>query len=236
MSAKGRGREVRDFEWYPTPAWCVHRLLERIGARLGSVDAFLEPCAGDGAIVRAVDEWLAGDGAAFDNRCAWYCNDIQDVAKIFDGGSARVSKVDQCDGPDWLRAHRNGLPIPALASITNPPFSKALEFMAESVVTCTISAYLVRLNIVGASDDRVEWLRAHKPEVFVLPDRPSFDGIGNDSGAYAWLVFDDRIPSSSFDILDRTPLSVRKEAEAEARRLLEGRTELAAAMQGSLFS
>jgi hypothetical protein len=61
MSAKGRGRhEGGEHDYYPTPAWCVDRLLDRIGDRLmdslENADA-LEPTCGDGAYVRTARLW-----------------------------------------------------------------------------------------------------------------------------------------------------------------------------------
>jgi len=54
MSATGRGRERDEHDFYETPAWCVHRLLEAVPQLPGG--AWLEPCAGKGAIIRAVNE------------------------------------------------------------------------------------------------------------------------------------------------------------------------------------
>jgi hypothetical protein len=52
MSAKGRGSVVAESEFYPTPPWVVHRILGRLALPSGE---WLEPSAGDGAIVRAVN-------------------------------------------------------------------------------------------------------------------------------------------------------------------------------------
>ena len=62
MSATGRSSVRKDYDNYPTPAWCVRRLLERVDLPGGT---WLEPAAGDGAIVRAVRaarhdvDWIA---------------------------------------------------------------------------------------------------------------------------------------------------------------------------------
>lgn len=50
MSATNRGAERHAHDFYATPAWCVHRLVERVGAMVGPV---LDPCCGDGALLRA---------------------------------------------------------------------------------------------------------------------------------------------------------------------------------------
>ena len=65
MSATGRGAERRASDYYPTPAWCIWRLLDALS--LPCRCTWLEPAAGDGAIVRAVNavvpdlDWVAVD-------------------------------------------------------------------------------------------------------------------------------------------------------------------------------
>lgn len=56
MSATGRSDVRRLDDFYATPAWCVRRLLEGVNPPGG---LWLEPCAGDGAIIRAVEEMRA---------------------------------------------------------------------------------------------------------------------------------------------------------------------------------
>ena len=46
MSATNRGAVRNEHDFYPTPAWCVHRLLEAVPLPAGR---WLEPCVGDGA-------------------------------------------------------------------------------------------------------------------------------------------------------------------------------------------
>ena len=52
MSATNRGGKRSDGDFYPTPAWCVDRLLEEVELPAGR---WLEPAAGDGAIIQAVN-------------------------------------------------------------------------------------------------------------------------------------------------------------------------------------
>ena len=56
MSSTNRGGKRQDLDVYPTPAWVVDRLLEVVDFPGGR---WLEPCAGDGAIMRAVNAWRA---------------------------------------------------------------------------------------------------------------------------------------------------------------------------------
>ena len=54
-------------------------------------------------------------------------------------------------------------------------------------------------------------MRAKPPDVFVLPDRPSFTGEGSDSADYAWFVWPSTIRAARFQVLKATPLAERKQ-------------------------
>lgn len=51
MSAKNRGTKSKPFDFYPTPFDVVEKLLQNHKLRVGAI---LEPCAGDGAIIRVI--------------------------------------------------------------------------------------------------------------------------------------------------------------------------------------
>ena len=75
----------------------------------------------------------------------------------------------------------------AALSVFNPPFSLALQFVLASMERADQVLMLQRLNWFGTKQRSV-WLARHCPDVYVLPDRPSFtsDG-GTDSAEYAWF-------------------------------------------------
>lgn len=181
-----------DCEWFPTPAWCVWRILDTLAeteiSRL-ELKTWLEPCCGDRSIIEAVKSWRSGRlGAAHFLTC-----DLQFPADH--------------EG-DYL-AWKLGL-HPA-ACIMNPPFSKALQFAAKAHEECRTVFMLQRLNWL-ASGQRHQWLSAHTPDVYVLPDRPSFTGDGKTDGQdYAWFVWRKRSSRSyaRVEILDRTAQSER---------------------------
>jgi hypothetical protein len=79
-------------------------------------------------------------------------------------------------------------PGPLDVVITNPPYRQALDFVRWGRAHAPVTAMLLRLNFLGTAQ-RVAFLRDHPPDVFVIPDRPSFDGIGHDSIEYAWFVW-----------------------------------------------
>jgi hypothetical protein len=214
MSAKGRGRHEGGVEdYYPTPAWCVWRLLDRIGSALPLAGHWLEPTAGDGAVARAVEEWCVGEG----HEPRWT------LVELRAGALRGMDCGHRLDGTDYL-TWRHGYQF-ALA-LGNPPYSIAEKIIRKALDEADIVAMLLRTGFLG-SDERVDFWRTvgANPALYVLPDRPSFDGIGSDSATYAWFVWGEGF--SGVHMLDSTPLAVRnaqKPAALEFQRV-----------QGSLF-
>lgn len=120
--SKRVARETRiggELEDYPTPAWCVHRLLEAWTPYDG---LWVEPCAGSGGILRAVADVLDGDHA----WCA-YELDPKHYARL----SEYVDKFQQHSmayHTDYLinGDQHYGNPV---AVITNPPYTLAQHFV-----------------------------------------------------------------------------------------------------------
>jgi hypothetical protein len=109
---------------------------------------------------------------------------------------------------------------PFSVCITNPPYSIAEEVTRKCQVIAEITVLLLRVNFL-ASGERAEWLKAWTPDVYVIPNRPSFRGKGTDSTEYAWFVFDRRrrTGAGQLSILATTPKEIRK---AEKERRLTG--------------
>lgn len=55
MSATGRGAKRRERDFYPTPAWCTRAILPKLVGLHGA--SVLEPCKGDGAIMRELEKY-----------------------------------------------------------------------------------------------------------------------------------------------------------------------------------
>jgi len=179
MSATGRSDVRRADDHYQTPDWCVEALLERVPLH-GPV---LDPCCGEGAILRVLDNWGVGllGGVEISEERA---------AKAYDVASIAVG--------DYLTATFDHT-WTANAIVTNPPFSlaepfirRALEFVAPGGDVIM----LLRLNFLGARcRNEAEWSDYDIPlwglgqlrAVYVLPRRPSFTGGGNDACEYAWF-------------------------------------------------
>lgn len=165
MSATGRSDVRVEADYYPTPAWCVHRLLEAVDLPAG---VWLEPCVGDGAIVRAV-------GRTGRLGVQWRTYDIRE-----DSVASTVM--------DFLSLEPNPLRSSADVCLTNPPYSLAMEFVQHAMKHAHVTAMLLRLNFLG-SEGRAQFFRAHPPSVYVLPNRPSFVGGRTDACEYAWFVW-----------------------------------------------
>lgn len=159
MSATGRGAERQEDDFYCTESWCVNALLAKLYLPGGR---WLEPGAGDGAIVRAVQALRS---------------DVEFTA--IEKRDTLIGQVTPCDwwGSDFLEP--NDQLLPALSAnkfdvaIGNPPYKLALQFIWQSMQFAKIVAFLLRLDFLG-SRKRVPFWRKHPADVYVLPDRPSF--------------------------------------------------------------
>jgi len=198
MSSTNRGtRGGNGHDQFPTPAWCVHRLLEAIELPGSN---WLEPCAGAGAIIKAVNEKR--------NGVHWYAWDIDGKYRdslVWSIGTDRVQIGD---------ALKLSIPPSTHTILTNPPFFishlLAEHFLASSKA---LVVFLQRLN--WCAGPRAAMFRGQRPSVYVLPDRPSFTPDGKtDSIEFAWFVFDG---AGDFQVLESTPLEIRSAAKRELK-------------------
>lgn len=198
MSATGRGPRLGGPEdYYATPSWAVDRLLEAWHPPGG---LWVEPSAGDGAIIRAVN--------ARRSDVEWAALEIRE--ECFDVLSGLTNRgVAICD---FLYDQPTGNLWKASVVIGNPPYSLAFEFIKEAQARCpdAVVCFLLRLNF-AASGERADFMRRQKPSVYVLPNRPVFaknkDGKwSGDSCEYAWFVFDGK---GTFRVLGTTPKAER---------------------------
>lgn len=172
MSATGRGqRSGGADDFFITPAWAVRRLLEAYALPGGD---WLEPGAGDGAVIRAV-QTVRSDVSftAVEKRdvlvgratpCNWYTLDFLQL------GTLKITEkfFDVCIG--------------------NPPYKLAREFIEQSFDYALITAFLLRINFL-ASEERADFWARYPADVYVLPDRPSFClSVKCTSCSYKWTL------------------------------------------------
>lgn len=167
MSATGRGAERAEADYYPTPAWCVQRLLDHVELPAG---IWLEPSAGEGHIIRAAQL----------SRVWWIAVEMREEC-----GPPLRAVCDDVVIADFLRW--DGVHVPCAVALGNPPFSLAQEFVEHALRHAEQVVYLLRLSFLESQKRRAFFGRVGVPDVFVLPERPSFTGEGTDSCAYAWM-------------------------------------------------
>ena len=196
MSSTNRGAARRKDDAYYTPDWCVRRLME-VWNPYG--DRWLEPSAGAGNIIRAAKPFTQGahwTAVELDPEVVAWLGPLADVLLVGDF-------LDMAPG-----MARSSLP-PYDVVIGNPPYSLAMEFVQACLQLGEHVALLLRLNFVGSAK-RSDFLRRQMPDIYVLPNRPSFTGGKTDSIEYAWFVWGPhRSHLGRIQVLKTTPKAER---------------------------
>lgn len=205
-STKDRVRDGLDF--YQTPRWCVDRLVNSgvLAAELATPGLnVLEPAAGRGAIVERLDGWAKVPGS-----WVWTSYEID---------LGHIEALQQCHvgthevyGKDFLGVAPALQPGSFQVIITNPPYSLSHEYLQACWrLQPKKLIFLLRLSFL-ASANRTDFMRKYAPDVYVLPDRPSFTGKGADSTDYAWFCWYPRTGRKQglIEVLPATPLAERK--------------------------
>lgn len=190
MSSTNRGAERRVDDAYMTPPWCVRRLLDVWRPR-GTSGILVEPAVGTGNIVRAIGT----------EPFSWLTYDIREVAAV---GEMHVTG-------DFLKVASYG--TDAEAVITNPPYCLAEEFIRHSRSCFPLAdvVFLLRIAFLASASRLPLWRDVGTPDVYVLPNRPSFTGGGTDSADYAWFVWPrEKRPHGCVRVLAETPAAERK--------------------------
>ncbi len=201
MSSTNRGGQRSEADNYPTPAWPVRRLLEKLPLPSGH---WLEPGGGDGHIIRAVN--------AVRSDVTWWTAELREECRA--PLVAAVGSPDRVIIGDYLVSPPPafpGAPPRFKVAIGNPPFNLAMDFIEQSLALADCVAMLLRLNFMG-SELRWDWMRRYPADLYVLPNRPSFRGYGSDSIEYAWYVWEEGKKERTFGLhrmLDITPLAER---------------------------
>jgi hypothetical protein len=169
MSSTHRGGKRSPADNYATPLWCVHRALEAIALPDG---VWCDPCAGTGNIIQGTQmvrpeiSWKAYE---LRPECLEPLVNIDSHPTIVDFTST------------YLR------PPEFDVILMNPPYRLAQEFIEKSLQCADHVVALLRLNYLG-SNSRNAFMRNDCPDVYVLPNRPSFESNGRtDSIEYAWM-------------------------------------------------
>lgn len=214
MSSTARGGQKSPADNYPSPNWTIHRFLDRFVVHHPELgDLWLEPGAGEGNLIHATQEWTEAKQPW--RKITWDACDIRvEVEPFLDNLGVRNISIG-----DYFV---NGPPTDDKYDmiITNPPFSLAMPFINRSLEANTrFVVMLQRLNFMG-SINRHAFMQRYHPDLYILPNRPSFKATGaTDSIEYAWFVWDKenlQRSSGTHYLLDTTPKADRK---AEHERL-----------------
>jgi hypothetical protein len=176
MSATNRGAKRKAADFYPTPAYCVSRLLDSVPLPPGR---WLEPGAGSGAIIRAT----RGDPRVAD---VWWTA-IENRSLSWGPLANALGPEDRLVRADFLY-HDIALERFTLA-LGNPPYRLAAEFIERALGLAPRVIFLLRLNFLGSRKRVPFFRRVGMPDVHVLAERPSFTGGGTDATEYAWMDF-----------------------------------------------
>lgn len=161
-------------DYYVTPEWVTAAIVPHLPR--GQVA--LDPCAGDGAILRVLVAAPYRTLVGFENNVR-RASDASDVDP-----SLHILTVDALGAESWGAFD---------VCVMNPPFRHAHAFVARALVEAlpqraTVAA-LLRLGFL-ASRKRAALHRAHPADVYVLSRRPAFTGTSRtDATEYAWFVW-----------------------------------------------
>lgn len=165
-----------DDDFYATPRWMVRALLRRIYLANWVV---MEPCCGDGAIVRALPEHLqvvTNDIVAREPMTPDYLLDARTPAawKVFAAGR------------------------PIDLTLTNTPFDVAIDIVQQALRHSRVGVVsLQRCTWIEPTDDRGPWLAKHPPDAQIIMPRWNFrsvDGKGGvDSAPASWFVWNKQV-------------------------------------------
>lgn len=194
-------------EVYPTPEWCVHRLLDEVELPAG---IWLEPACGEGAIVRAVES----HSERYRSVRWWLCDVREEALDAADNASKSVIHhkwIGDFIAVDPVRVAAQRALVDL--AITNPPFSLAQDFIVQTRRMAPLVYMLLPLPFFGSAG-RESFFREHAPTaIYQLPDRPVFAGTGSNSVEYGWWCWNDHAPKLGFTLLKRlgtTPKGVRR--------------------------
>lgn len=169
-------KAVRGLEAYFSPyeaIWPLADLEPNMPKRLW------EPAAGDGVIVRAL-------------RQCGYDVVASDIANYF----ARGLNIQT--GVNYLHAY---LPNGVEGIVSNPPYTKAMDFIEKAIGEVPYHAWLLRTNFME-SQERYSFFKSFPPARILVSSRrlPMMHRVGYDGNmttsntCFAWFIWDDKTP------------------------------------------
>lgn len=198
MSATGRSDVRVELDHYVTPDWAIARFLEDYPIAQGAT--VLDPCAANGELLtelhkRRPDLRLIAIEIRPEAEPALLALQAAGVIEGYCIGDFCALPLGE-DEVDEI--------------ITNPPYDIAEAMIRTGLRVAKRSAYLLRLNFLGAKERR-DFSATTRPGLKVSPNRPSFTGFGGDATEYAWFVYKDAALAGTWSML---PLSSNEEIKS----------------------
>lgn len=157
------------FDYHETPRFMTASLLHHHPIRTDAL--ILEPCAGDGAIVRA----LVDAGYRFI------------VTNDLDTRHQTDLHADATDFTLWAHSTLGGVDW----VITNPPFNVAFPILMQAERLARVGvAMLLRKTFLEPTIARGPWFSVHPPTRVIGLPRHKFRGTGSDSVAADWCIWE----------------------------------------------
>ena len=193
----------------------MHRLLEAVDLPGG---VWLEAGAGHGSIIQATKQVR--------DDIVWSAYELREECRTALEREATAVRIGDClsmTPGEHTKQLRRVSHLPRYhVCVMNPPFRLAFEFLQMALQIADYVVMLQRLNYLG-SRKRSEFFRQFHPDIYVLPDRPSFTEGQTDSIEYCWFVWgppENRERSvGNYQILARTPVEERKAVTPGSPRL-----------------
>ena len=164
---------------YETPAACTRAVLSLVGRPLDRDARVLEPCAGDGAIVRVLAREFG-----YENVTAVEVEERRAEA-LLDSGAAHVEIGSFFEFAGSAEATYDLI-------VFNPPFELTAEFVTALLPLLSSRGVMCmynRLQVVESAS-RAALFGRHMPDVYVLPNRVSRVASGaTDMWTTCWLVW-----------------------------------------------
>lgn len=162
----------RAFDYYPTPAWMTRALCRRM-----TPFSVVEPCSGDGAIVRAIQaHWKALD-----------CKVAPILTNDLDPSQPSDLHLDATAPATWKRLMKES----PYWGVTNVPFELADQIVPLAVDALPVFATVLRLSWLEPTKARQRFLEKHPPSTLIVMPRHDFKGRGQtDSVTSAWFIWE----------------------------------------------
>jgi len=169
MTTKNNKRPSLVNDAYFTPDWVVQLALREIVPLVCPIpNSVLEPGAGKGAFVRQ-------------------------LRQSYPHVSITAVDIEPYDWPEANQSIHDDFMTTQLGrydlAIGNPPFSLAMPFINRCLGCSRTTVLLLRQGFLSSAK-RNRFFRMHAPsDVFIMPNRPCFDGQNTDSADYCFACW-----------------------------------------------